>query len=30
MENILENEFARRMGCIISERKTTGICALFQ
>jgi hypothetical protein len=30
MENILENELARRMGCMFSERKTTRISALFQ
>ena len=30
MENILENELARHMGCMFSERKTTQICAFFQ
>jgi hypothetical protein len=30
MENILENELDRRMGCMFSVRKTTRSCAFFQ
>jgi hypothetical protein len=31
MENIPENELARRMGCLqFSEKKITRICAFFQ
>jgi hypothetical protein len=30
MENILENELARRMGYMFSERKATQICVFFQ